>query len=737
MSRGLRDRRYFHGLRERFGILPASFEQTAPGAVWLHAVSVGEVLAAAELVRRIKAALPGVRVFVSTATLAGRETADRAFGGDVFFAPLDYRFAVRCALRRLKPAVVIVMETEIWPNLYGEARRFGCGLLVVNGRISDRAFRRYLRWRWFFRRALSHPDVILAQDAAAAERYRALGARNAIEAGNLKYDFDPDAARAPEDLERWLAGARTVWIAASTMPPAYPGDVDEDDAVIDAFRRLAEAHPELLLILVPRKPERFEAAARKLAAAGIAFVRRSKLEGSARVLLLDSIGELSGLFRFADVVFMGGTLAARGGHNVLEPGAFGKPVIVGPHMENFAEIAAGFEDAGALCRVADPSQLAAAVEELLSDPERRRAMGQAAYRESARRRGATARAAREVLELHARAVFAEPPGVPRRALSYAWIAGAAWKRRRDTARQKALECPVISVGNLSMGGTGKTPFVLWLARRLHAEGLRPAILTRGYRRRSAERTTVFAPGLPAPAALTGDEAQIYVRAGIAPVGVAADRFAAGERLMREFRPGVLILDDGFQHWKLRRNADIVLVDVLDPFSSGVFPAGRLREPESALARAGAFVLTRTEPGRAYEGIVQRLHRWNPSAPVFLSRVVPGPWKTLDGREAELPPGRAGAFCGLANPAAFWRSLDAAGVRTEWRRAFPDHHRYTRREMAALASNADYLLTTQKDSINLPGGIAVPVFWLEIDVHVDEEAALIEFLRKTLVRAVAR
>jgi tetraacyldisaccharide 4'-kinase len=240
--------------------------------------------------------------------------------------------------------------------------------------------------------------------------------------------------------------------------------------------------------------------------------------------------------------------------------------------------------------------------------------------------------------------------------------------------------------------------------------------------------------MPCDAAQTGDEAQIYLRSGIVPVGISSNRFAAGERLEREFGPSVFLLDDGFQHWKLKRNIDVVLIDVLDPFSSGVFPAGRLREPERALARADAFVLTRTELCRRYDGIVHRIRRWNPSAPIFFCRLVPGQWKTLDGKFAGLPErGRAGAFCGLANPSSFWRSLETAGVNPVWRRAFPDHHRYSAGEIAEMLTQSDYLLTTQKDTFNLPSETRRPIYWLDIDVLLTEESALIEFIRECIVR----
>ena len=384
--RGLRRRAYLGSLKQRCGYLPASFRQTVPGAIWLHAVSVGETIAAVELVRQLRARLPRSPVFVSVSTLAGYETAnqklrDLAF---VFYAPLDYVFAVRRVLRTLRPSLVMVMETEIWPNLFREAQRIGSGLLLINGRISDRAFGRYRAWRWFFCGVLAQVDVLLAQSEEMRLRWIGIGAPpdKVRAAGNLKYDFEAREA-APESPVRRLIERlhpRAVWIAASTMPPASAGDPDEDAAVIAAFREVSTREASLLLVLAPRKPERFDAAAEALARAGIPFVRRSGLTGAENLalpgaLLLDSIGELSSLFCLANVVFMGGTLASRGGHNILEPALAARAIVAGPQMENFAEIAADFRAAGALVEVRDAAALATAVSDILANPARAAALG--------------------------------------------------------------------------------------------------------------------------------------------------------------------------------------------------------------------------------------------------------------------------------------------------------------------------------------------------------------------------
>ncbi|MBI5083842.1 MAG: 3-deoxy-D-manno-octulosonic acid transferase, partial [Acidobacteria bacterium] len=227
----IRNRLYAHRLGERFGFIP--FHRTPPGAIWLHAVSVGEAITAIGLLERLRREMPGTPVYVSTTTLAGRAMAEQKLSrlaSGIFYAPIDYRFAVRRVLRRLKPALVVVMETEIWPNLYRESRRSGARLLIVNGRISDKALPKYRHRAWFFRQVLQWPDAILAQDATAAGRYTELGAPRVLDAGNLKYDFDPAATSIAPPVAALLQHLQPshVLIAASTMPPAAPGDPDED-----------------------------------------------------------------------------------------------------------------------------------------------------------------------------------------------------------------------------------------------------------------------------------------------------------------------------------------------------------------------------------------------------------------------------------------------------------------------------------------------------------------------------
>ena len=705
----------------------------------------------------MRAEFPHSRLFVSTSTLAGRATAERKLTGiadGVFFAPVDYVFAVRRVLRALQPALVVVAETEIWPNLFREVHRSGAGLAIVNGRISDRALPRYLRLGRVFpllRAALAAVDTLLAQTEEMRQRFLALGADRVVVGGNLKYDFTARVADRASPVVQLIERARPakVWIAASTMADEQ---VDEDDAVIAAWRQLRG----VFLMLVPRKPERFDVVAGKLDAAGIGYVRRSRLGtdgldaaggGAAppSVLLLDSIGELGALFGLADCVFMGGTLAARGGHNILEPALFGKAVIVGPHMENFAEVAEEFRAARAVVEVGGADALALAVERVLADDS---GIGERARECALARRGATARAVAAIREVYG--VPRYRPAMPWYLVAWALARAWRWESRRRQAKhyswRRKLDVPVISVGNLTMGGTGKTPCVLRLAELLRERGRNPGILTRGYGRTSPTPVLALPLGAAVRSEESGDEPQIFLRARVAPVGIGADRHRSGTLLREKFGPDVMLLDDGFQHVKLARDFDVVLLDALNPFGGGeVFPMGRLREPMEALARADAIVITRSEASDLGPAIERAARHWNPRAPVFRARIEPEWWvEHRTGRHLspeDLKLERVGVFCALGNPRSFYRTLDALGTRYVDCVEFDDHHRYLPNQLKRMAEQfrrqgAVALVTTEKDAVNLCQDAdellaPLPLYWLKIGMRIEGEAELMAGIERRI------
>lgn len=704
---------------------------------------MGEIVATIKLIEEIKRRTPGARVFVSTSTLAGRETAATRLAGlaeGVFYAPLDFVWCVRRVLRRLRPSVVVILETEIWPNLFREVKRLGCGLVLVNGRISDRALPRYRRFARLFSAPLGLCDVILAQSEEMKARFAIAGAPPDLVrvGGNLKYDFTPPAIPDDSPALAFISAARgmKLWIAAST---SADDRIAEEDSVIAAQKGMAGWR----LILAPRKPDRFDAVADMLARSGLRWTRRGNLKDpDADVLLLDSIGELGGLFRHADVVFMGGTLADRGGHNILEPAIFARPVIAGPHMENFREIAADFERMQAIVRIQTGDQLRDAV--LLAALQE--GLGERARVAAEQKRGAAARAADAVAALYESTYPAERRAQPKYALlwlfEHVWRRGSARDRREKTARAARLPVPVVSIGNITTGGTGKTPAVIELLCAF--QYAKPGLLTRGHGRTVRERVLFLEEDKHITPAISGDEAQLCMREASVPIGIGADRYSVGLELIEKTEVRVLFLDDGFQHLQLHRDFDLVLVDGLRPFGGGhLVPLGSLREPLEGLRRATAFLITRSDEVPNTRAIESVLRRHNPDAPVFRARTVPAGWRDHDGdvdvNSIRVKP--AIAFCGLGNPAAFRHTLRRMRIEpVEWYE-FDDHHQYRPQEIRRLARHArdvgaEVLLTTAKDSVNLdpdyPAIVKeIQLCWLDIRTEIEGREELLRMIRKVI------
>jgi len=388
--RGLRNRRYWVGLGERFGFGP-SLGSTP--TIWVHAVSLGEVTAAAPLIRALRARYPQMPVVLTTATPTGRERAQALFGGSsvVRYVPYDTPGSMRRFVARVQPRLVIIMETELWPNLFNECRRRRIPVVLASARLSLQSVARYRRFGGLFRSVLSDNTQVAAQSAEDAERFITIGAdRNRTHViGNLKFDISIDAAAVEHGRELRAASfsARPVWIAGSTH-------AGEEEPVLTAHADLQRDLPGALLLLVPRHPERFQAVADLLTRRGLRFERRSSaaaVRPDTQVLLGDTVGELAALYASVDVAFVGGSLVPVGGHNLLEPAALGVPVITGPYQSNGKEIAQLLLQAGAALKVADGAELGAVLKQLFADPERRRRMGSRGRRVVEANRGGVTR----------------------------------------------------------------------------------------------------------------------------------------------------------------------------------------------------------------------------------------------------------------------------------------------------------------------------------------------------------
>jgi len=403
----VRYRKYIANLPQRLGYLPVSFNLDADESIWIHAVSVGEVLTARALLPELRERYPKLRLFLSTTTMTGQQIArnNLQYVDEVFYFPFDFGFIVNRTLRLVRPRLFIMMETEIWPNLLRACAREGVKTMLVNGRISSRSYPRYRLARAFFRRVLLHVDRFCMQSDESARRIIDIGAdrQRVSVTGSLKFDSlelpgTPSGDRGRNRVLRYfrIAHDRPVVIAASTRK-------GEEAAVLEAFQRIRATMTKALLIIAPRKPPQFDEVERLARRAGWNVARRTELRVDADpphdVVILDTVGELAQLYQVATVVFVGGSLVDTGGHNILEPAVFGKPIVFGPHMQNFAEIARTFLDNGAAIQVRTGRELGPVLLDLLGDPVRRASLGAAARALVEANRGARTRSLAAIAQL--------------------------------------------------------------------------------------------------------------------------------------------------------------------------------------------------------------------------------------------------------------------------------------------------------------------------------------------------
>ena len=393
----LRKGKYRQGYAQKFlGLVPRRISNAK--CIWLHSVSVGEVNLLAALLKKIAQARPDWECVVSTTTMTGMALAKKKYPNlTVFYCPLDFSWAVKTAIRRVRPDVLVLAELELWPNLIGFARRSGARVAVINGRLSERSARGYGRIRPFVARLLGRMDLVAVQDETYAERFRGLGApgETVQVTGSMKYDGAQTDRnnRATQEL-RQVAGFHDrdiVFLAGSTQEP-------EEALALDAYRQLCEKWPRLRLVLVPRHPDRFAAVAKMLDNSGVPWQRRTDLDqesppadAGARVLLVDVVGELGAWWGTAQIAFVGGSMGSRGGQNMIEPAAYGAAVSFGPNTRNFRDVVSAMLDHRAAVVVENGSELTDFVRRCLEDTPYRDALGDRARQLVARQLGATDR----------------------------------------------------------------------------------------------------------------------------------------------------------------------------------------------------------------------------------------------------------------------------------------------------------------------------------------------------------
>ncbi|MBF0532334.1 MAG: tetraacyldisaccharide 4'-kinase [Candidatus Omnitrophica bacterium] len=738
-------RKWHKGYMQRLGCFsPGVFLQKEN--IWIHAVSVGEVTAVIQLARAIKQKYPEYGLVVSTVTRTGHEIACRHFKDEavVIYSPLDLSLIVRIFIRRIRPVIYIAAETEIWPNLYWALHRSGIPIAQINGRISDKTYQGYRRWRFLFQGIIGEVAKFCMQSEEDGRRIMTLGANpgQVLVTGNLKFDLPPEP-RPAALADFGYAPGEQIFTAGST----HPG---EEEIVLSVFKNLVGKFGRLRLVIVPRHIERAAAVADIVRKCGYNPALFSKRAGSldpADVLVVDQIGVLKDFYAISHIVFIGKTFMVGGGQNMIEPAALGKPTFVGPLTGNFKDVMRVLLANQAVIQVNSPEELFWKMAQILSDKNLYARVRQSAVKTICDNRGATERTLQELDSLlksrvsrfkgedwrKARSSRREGkqdkgmgfllqvvkgesagPGIE---IIKLFLLFCSWGYTLAVRlillaygwgllRKQKIPCSVISIGNMTMGGTGKTPLVALVAAEFKNRGLKPVILTRGYQ----------GPGHDADR--EADEARMLREKlpGV-PVLVGPDRAGQAAGFLREARPDVFLLDDGFQHWRLCRDFDIVVIDATNPWGFGaVIPRGLLREPLSGLKRADCFVLTKCAAG---QNNIPEIYSWlaglAPGRPVYQTNHIAEAFADLrSGKDIPLTSMKgktAVGFCGIADPASFENTLAETGVKIARLFSFLDHHSYQEQDILEIVSfcqtvGIKTLITTHKDAVKLEKLIAL-------------------------------
>ncbi len=657
------------GWGQRWGRGVPSLE---PGCIWIHAASVGEGRAAEAVILALREAGCD-RVILRTAV--SREGIETARGQDLLaLCPLDHPWVVSRWLDRVRPGLLVLVEAELWPHLLLAAKAREIPVLVAGARLGPGAWRLRRFAPGVLRACMGCVSRWLPGDAAAAEVLESWGATSVRCVGQPKSDAPPGPA---------LAYARPALVAGSTR-------AGEEAMLLEAIQRLEEAP---LLVLAPRHPARFEEVEALLGAVGLAWCRLSAVEdrvpAHVEVLLVDSMGELSGLYRGAAAAFVGGTFHPEvGGHSPAEAAACGIPLVSGPYNDAHRPLWALLDAHVAL----EPGDLAGCIQAALASVAPVPLPG-----------GAAGRVAQEALAWVA--VDPVQERTPRpwlTPLGWMWMAIMSYRNLFYSLRKcTRTKGHVVSVGSLGSGGAGKTPVSAWLAEYLGARGISATVVARGYGRGRKGRF-VRVPGSRRDADWLGDELAMLARRGVSVVS-SPDRVAGAEVAFAQGAE-VVVLDDGFQHRRIARDLDIVVVDGRWPGEGGPIPAGERREPVDAVRRADVLWVS---GGPTPERLAQSL---KPGALVVRSHLQPVCWVRGDMELplAELAHRSVCAFAGIARPGRFLSHLVGLGVRIGGWRTFPDHHRFSPREIRDLLtwSRGRPLVTTEKDRVRLPTDLEV-------------------------------
>ena len=808
MVRSVREKGFVERIRQSLGFFPehALDKVEKKDCIWVHAASVGEIVATSPLIKEFRKEFPKSPILVSVVTTSGYEMANRIIkdADAIIYFPLDLPWLAGHVLRRIRPRVFLPVETELWPNFLRTARKIHVPVMMVNGRISDKSVKQYKHLHSLLRNMIGTVKLFAMQSPIDAEYIMRLGAPQELVTvtGNTKFDQTYTDV-SPEEKQKiieemGLSKNDGIFLAGST----HRG---EEEAVLQAFKAVRETHPHARLVIAPRELLRTMEVVHLCRKAGFSVTTRTKLQNEAPqdedIVILDTIGELGKVYSIGDVVFVGGSLVPHGGHNILEPAAHGKAIIVGSHMFNFKDTYALFKNRDACLTVKNGEELAKQVTRLFDEPEHRHRMEEETRAIVRENKGASRKSAillHQMLESyesspenrhHVRSTqkitnfqtyfidlvhSKEVDGLfPHLIMGILYIFSLIYGLlvniklagyKYGIFQKQKLDCFVISLGNVTVGGTGKTPTAQRLASDIRDMGYRVVILNRGYRAKWHGDVGVVSDGrqLHMEAAEAGDEAYMLAKhLPNVPVLIGAERAVTGQYAIDHFGAEVAILDDGYQHWQLERDMDILLVDAVNVFGNGyILPRGTLREPISHIRRADVCLLTKVDQAAAgsREYINETVKKYNDHAAIVESIHQPRcfmplyDWYMNIGGEGidvrEMAGKRIVAVSAIGNPASFEQTLSDIGASIIESLRYPDHHDYTAQEMRdvleqAEAKGAEAIVITEKDAVKIPAEVVkehwpIPVY--VICVEVTFQAGREEFLatlQKRLTERICR
>jgi len=787
--------------------------------IWIHGADVGEIVATSPLVKEIKKIMPERKVLVSVFTVGGFNMAKQILkeADAIIYFPLDLVWVAESVVRRINPGIFLPVETELWPNFLRAIRERNTPVMMVNGRISKRSVKtyRYLLGIWWD--MLSTVSRFCMQSSIDANYITYLGAdpQKVFVTGNTKFD-QTYAEVTPEKLAAYRmelglgADAFPVIVAGSTHSP-------EEKDVLTSFSELCKQYPKARLIIAPRQTRRVDEIKRLVSKFGYETGFRSKLKNlngtrpEYPVVLLDTIGELGSIYVVADIVFVGGSLMGHGGgHNVLEPAAHAKPILVGPGMESFKDSYMLLTKAGACRTVQNAAGLAKAFLDIAGDDALRKKMGEASLQVFRENRGAALNTMHYLTDLLEKAVVpsadtkdypvntrnfdAGGVGLKYRALSIRYIfhPGRAperpwyvsillgflrclsyvygfglrlnlWLYKAGILSARKLDCCVISIGNITVGGTGKTPTAQRVAMTIKNMGYRVAVLNRGYRAHWDKPIGVVSDGekIYMTSYEAGDEAYLMAKTmpGV-PVVIGRNRDVTGSYAVEKLHAEVIIMDDGFQHWQLKRDMDIVLLDTQNLFGNGVLlPGGAMREPLSHLNRADILLFTRSDRSSQLTrtSLEESVRRYNKTAPIVESIhhtkefVEIADWYKGNQEKPvsmeELKGKRVMVFSAIGNPLSFEQNVSGCGLDIVEAIRYPDHHDFDMTEMQYIGERArelkaDALITTGKDAVKIPTEFIyfnheIPLYVMNMDIMIIRNEEIFDSKLKETVERVLK